>query len=270
MNFKHYVLALLMVSSIFAQEYKRFVILIASYNNQSMAYKNMQSAFQDYPETHYRIIFIDDASTDATFAQAQQAARDAGKEHLVSFCRNEQRMGAMYNHYHYIHAYVEDDEIIVILDGDDLLASSHVLGMHLNPIYSQRGVWLTYGQFAEMQSGSRGFCAVMPKTVIRNNSFRKWQDIPSHLRTFYAKLFKQIKKEDLMYQGDWLPMCADMAAMIPMIEMARDHFAFIPQILYLYNDTNPISDHRVSKELQVIMDRYVRGLPQYTPLSSLF
>jgi hypothetical protein len=34
--------------------------------------------------------------------------------------------------------------------------------------------------------------------------------------------------------------------MWPMIEMAGlDHFKFIPDILYVYNESNPINDHKV-------------------------
>lgn len=248
-------------------ELKKFVILIASYNNEPLTRSTLLSAFQNYPEDSYKIIFIDDASTDATFEAAHRCVCDYKKEHLVSFIKNDIRMGAMYNHWFAIHAYIPDDWVVVILDGDDQLANNNVLHI-LNNIYQNSDIWLTYGQYCEKMSRAIGFCHEYPKYIIRQNLFRQFRDIPSHLRTFYAGLFKRIKKEDLMKDGEFLEMCADMATMIPMIEMAGDHFSFVPHILYIYNDVNPLSDHRKSKELQQKLDCYIRNLPAYQPLCS--
>jgi hypothetical protein len=111
----------------------------------------------------------------------------------------------------------------------------------------------------------------MPRAIVRQNRFRDYQDIPSHLRTFYAKLFHQINVDDLMYNGEFMRMTGDMAAMIPMIEMARNgHFKFIPDILCLYNTQNPINDHKVSVDLQRALDRHIRSLSKYEALDVLF
>ncbi len=48
-------------------EYKKFVIIIPSYNNARWYEQNILSAVgQDYPDDHYRIIYKNDASTDGT------------------------------------------------------------------------------------------------------------------------------------------------------------------------------------------------------------
>ena len=49
----------------------------------------------------------------------------------------------------------------------------------------------------------------------------------------------------------WLPMTGDIAAMFSMIEMAQDHFKFIPKILLVYNNANPINNYKVSKKLEL-------------------
>lgn len=266
---KLFLLVLLFSIIIHADINKKFVILIASYNNEQWAVKNIVSAFQNYPETHYRIIYVNDCSTDNTLDLIMQTVQLHNKEHLVTLVNNPVRMGALCNHWNVIHQLVADDEIIVILDGDDLLAGSDVLNT-LNELYTSHDIWLTYGQFREMKTKNRGFNRAMPHSIIANNAFRTWQDIPSHLRTFYAKLYKNIKIEHLIINGEFFDMCADMASMIPMIEMARDHFAFISKVLYRYNDTNPISDHKKSVERQRELDRYIRSLPVYEPLEKLF
>ena len=65
-------------------------------------------------------------------------------------------------------------------------------------------------------------------------------------------------------------MTGDLAAMMPMIEMAGERFKFIPDVLYTYNDTNPINDHKVSKELQRKIDIEIRGKKKYQRLEKLF
>jgi glycosyltransferase involved in cell wall biosynthesis len=252
-----------------AKETKKFVILIASYNNEKYVKKNILSAIQDYPDEYYRIIYIDDCSTDATCQKAQKIIAESGKSHLFTLIHNETNKGALYNHWSTIHNLIEDDEIVVILDGDDRLAGDFVLN-YLNDIYTKNDIWLTYGQYQEINSQQIGFNKPMPEYVVKNNAFRRYQDIPSHLRTFYAKLYKNIKIEDLMLDDDFLIMCADMATGIPMIEQACDHFQFIPKVLYLYNDRNPISDHFKSRKLQIDIDHYVRSRQVYKPLETLF
>ena len=84
-------------------------------------------------------------------------------------------------------------------------------------------------------------CIELPQNVIENNSIRKFKWVTTHLRTFYAGLFKKIKLEDLLMDGEFFPRCADLSTMFPMIEMAGYHIKFIPEVLYLYNDRNPLS-----------------------------
>lgn len=252
-----------------AKTYKHFVILIASYNNEKYVKNNILSAIQDYPDEYYRIIYIDDCSTDKTYEKAKKIIAESGKEHLFTLIHNTTNKGALCNHWNAIHNLIHPDEIVVILDGDDLLAGDFVL-RYLNNVYSTHDIWMTYGQYQELNAKNIGFNKSMPDYVVKNNAFRRYPDIPSHLRTFYAKLYQNIKVEDLMLDGEFLVMCADMATGIPMIEQARDHFMFIPDVLYLYNDLNPLSDHRKSRKIQMDIDRFVRSRPIYKPLEKLF
>ena len=65
-------------------------------------------------------------------------------------------------------------------------------------------------------------------------------------------------------------MCADIAAMFPMIEMARDHFMFCPIPLLEYNVANPINDHRVAYDMQLECDRIIRARKRYDKVESPF
>ena len=56
---------------------------------------------------------------------------------------------------------------------------------------------------------------------------------------------KKIKKSDFLLNGQFFSAGCDLAEMIPMIEMARERVRFVPEILYVYNKLNPISDSKV-------------------------
>ena len=96
-------------------------------------------------------------------------------------------------------------------------------------------------------------------------AFRTYR-CPSHLKTFYAWLFKKIDVEDLKIGGEFFPMTWDQAMMFPMLEMAGDRHAFIKETLYVYNMTNPLSDNRVNAQLQRDLEKWIRSKPSYDKL----
>lgn len=243
------------------------VAVVASYNNQKWYKQNLDSIFMQKYD-NYHVIYIDDVSPDGTGELVKAYIKEKGKETTVRLICNTKRIGALANQYKAIHM-CDDHDIIIIVDGDDWLAHENVFAK-INEVYSSGEVWLTYGQFQEYPTNDPGFCCPMPENIVNQNAFRKHGHIPSHLRTFYAGLFKRIKLKDLLWQGKFLPMTGDIAAMFPMIEMARDHFRFIPEVLYVYNGVNPINDHKVSKQLQYELDREIRSRPRYQKLTKLF
>jgi len=245
-----------------AQVYERpIVIITASYNNTQWAKSNLDSIFNQKYNNYY-LIYVDDYSQDGTGKFVQDYIKERGFEKKVRLFINGVRMGALANQYNAIHL-VPDNAIIIILDGDDLFAHDQVLNK-INQVYSDPAIWLTYGQFVEFPSNAIGFCCEYPEHIVKENKFREYGHTPSHLRTYYAWLFKQIKKEDLMFEGDFFVMDGDIATMFPMIEMAREgHFRFVPDVLCRYNAANPINDYKVSKALQVKLDQEIRSRKRY-------
>ena len=89
----------------------------------------------------------------------------------------------------------------------------------------------------------------------------------SHLKTFYAWLFKKIRTEDLRYEDKWIDPTSDLAIMWPIIEMAGPlHSKFIPDVLYVYNLQNPLNDCKVNAEKQAEMARMLAARPPYKRL----
>lgn len=247
---------------------RHIVVVIASYNNKNYYQQNLGSVF-DQIYKNYHVIYIDDCSTDGTYELVKAYIRRRNMQDKVLLIHNEERQGALHNQYYAIHR-CKDTDIIINLDGDDWLFDKQVFEF-INSTYVNPRIWLTYGQFKLHPSNEPGWCMAMPPEVIRKNQFREHGFIPGHLRTFYAGLFKRIKKEDLMYGGHFFHMTGDIAVMFPMIEMAREgHFQFIAKILMVYNDENPINNYKIEKSLERKCDLDIRGREKYSPIESPF
>ncbi|MFC1842069.1 glycosyltransferase family 2 protein [Candidatus Dependentiae bacterium] len=239
---------------------KKIVIVIPSYNNIKWLTQCLGSVkAQCY--NNFEVIYINDCSTDRTKHLTKKYIKHYDLENKFKLISNEKRVGALANLYKAIHS-CQNEDIIVLLDGDDWLAHPFVLKI-INSVYQDPNVWLTYGQFMSIPECTRGFCREFSDNIILNNYFRKTHFPVSHLRTFYAGLFKLIKFKDLIYEGDFYQMTWDKAIMLPMIEMARERHKYIEDVLYHYNNSNPLNDHKVDQKLQMDLHHQILSKKPY-------
>ena len=246
-------------------EEKPFVIITPSYKNKDWYKRNLDSLLnQNY--TNYRIIYIDDKSPDDTGKLVQEYVTSLHKEDKIKIIINTENRGALTNIYSAVHS-CKPEEICILCDGDDALAHNDVL-KHLNHVYQDPNIWLTYGQFEWYPARIPGFSFQVPYWVIEKNCIREYRWITTHLRTFYAGLFHKIKEDDLKYEGKFYEAAWDLGMMYPMVEMAGYHIRFMDEILYSYNTANQINDNKVKADLQGRIDTFIRHKERYTPIAS--
>lgn len=257
-----------------------FVVVIPSYNNEQYARRNLESVITQQCDVPFSIIYVNDCSKDGTRDIVESLKKEYGlHDAFLKIINNPVRIGALANIYHTVHNEVKDHQIVVHLDGDDALAHTKVL-QHLSKEYQDPNLYMTYGQFVFVPEGPGGrlwgTTYEIPREALLNKKVRTLVYVAQHLRTFKAGLFKKIKIEDLQLNGKFYEMNADMATMIPMLEMSapRDmnspnHSKFIPDIMCMYTYNNPINDHVVNRNLQLELEEVIRALPPYEPLDSL-
>lgn len=241
-----------------------FTIVTPSYNNEHYCRKNIQSVvMQTYP--HWNMIIINDASTDTTSELLHAIVENNHLEDRITIIDNKERKGALRNLYETIHQ-CPDQNVIFTLDGDDHLATKNAL-KRIAKEYADETTWMTYGQFIYYPHCWEGFCDEFPEDIMTNRLFRGYHWLSSHPRTFYAWLFKKVALDDLLYQGNFFPMAWDLAMMYPMLEMASNrHIRFIPDLLYAYNDQNPLNDHKQDLTLQQNIGYYIASKAKYPAL----
>jgi glycosyltransferase involved in cell wall biosynthesis len=247
-------------------EKTKFCIIISSYNNVSYVSQNLNSIFkQNYH--NWRIKYFDDKSNDGMseiISKIKQESKLPDTKLLIH-THTERLRSVAYNLYDSAHNFCTDDEVMVTIDGDDMLASNYVL-KKLSNLYSNNKIWMTYGSFMHFPSGNDDGCC--------NNevSSQDWPNIrllpwsTSHLRTSYTWLFKKINVEDLKYEGEFVHAACDVAIMYPMLEMAgKDRVKFIKDILYLYR-IHPKNDHFIFSKEQTAVEKHIKKSKSYNLL----
>jgi glycosyltransferase involved in cell wall biosynthesis len=182
----------------------------------------------------------DDISTDNSVSLAKTMI---GNDNRFIVIENKEKMYQPGNYDQVIRGLnIPDDEICVEIDGDDWLPNSNVLSF-IDDVYKDENVWMTSGSF-KYHDGRPGFANPPKKfTDIRKQTFTL-----SHMRTWKSWLWKKIKEEDLKdNSGNYWSVAGDLSFMFPMLEMSgENHFKYISDVLYIYNESNPLNDHKVN------------------------
>lgn len=226
---------------------KNKIKIITPFYNPGEFLENCVSTLMTQKYDDFKVIFIDDCSNDGSYELLPHSNDKA------IIIRNETRKTALENIHDAIMNHCDPEDIVVLVDGDDWLPNKNVLS-YINDFYNNNNCWIMYGQ-ANWTDGRRGFASsysIEEFENIRNSPFRV-----SHLRTFKAGLYHNIKNQDENFSclkdnnGDFYKMTYDVAIMFPILEMAgSERVKFNDTILYIYNRSNPISDDRVNQQLQ--------------------
>jgi len=158
---------------------------------------------------------------------------------------------------------IDDNDVCIEVDGDDWLPDTKVFE-RINEVYKNQDIWIANGSFM-YSSGARGF-AERQKDF---DNLRTGRFTASHIRTWRAGLWRAIREQDLRDEnGDYWQWSGDVCFMFPMLEMAGpEHYHFMTDINYVYNETNPINEHKLDMKMVTEHATKIRQLPKYHRLS---
>jgi len=239
---------------------KRMIIVTTLYNAEKYIERCVGSLmgqkFKDF------VCYItDDLSTDNSVKLAKSMIGDDDRFIIIE---NKEKLYQPGNYDNVIrnNPKIDDNEIIIEVDGDDWLPDSNTLG-RINDVYSDPNVWIANGSF-KYPNGMIGFSSKQENIDnIRNVRFTA-----THIRTWRAFLWRNIKQEDLKDEtGTYWKVTGDLSFMFPMLEMSgEEHYRFMNEINYVYNDTNPINDHKVDINLVNDIANKIRKMKKYNKL----
>lgn len=244
----------------------KFKIIVPSFNSVDYLPKTLHS-IETQTYKNYDACIIDDAST------LQQQ-----REIIDEFCsRNgwkkifhEKNSGALKGLVDALGDFgCHDDDVIVVIDGDDWFAHENVLA-RLHQIYSENDIYMTWGQ-CEVYPPSKTpmrYAQPVPDMVIEQQLYR---DIPFafwHPATFKYVLWRHIDDKDLRDQnGEYFRIMKDKATLFPMLEMCGRKKKYIDETLYIYNIENPLNDYANTPMDEIKrVDSYLQSKPRYPVL----
>ena len=242
-------------------------VIVTTYNNDKWTQTNVESILEQKFK-NYEVLYIDDNSSDDTFEIAEYLTTGNNKFKLI---KNPENMSKAYSFMKYAKDFVNDDDIVVFLDGDDWISYSDVFE-RVAKYYIENRVWVAYSKMlcypSLIPSPSHGHDH--PDNVHRFNSYRQYPYTASHLKTVKGFLFKNMNEKDLKYENTWIRFGDDVAIMCCAMEQSpREKIGIIDFPCYVYNEseensartTRDYNDNRQS-------ENYIRSIKPYSVIKN--
>lgn len=253
----------------------RLKVLVPLYNPGSEILERCLKSIEKQTYKEFDVCIIDDAS---------QKESDKLKQIIDHYC-NKNKWQCIYKKVNggTLHSNIlgiqklncNDEDIIIIVDGDDELYDENVFAK-IEKVYRENDVWITFGNYVKREHGvikpsKHVKCNRNWNYIVKNNKFRDIPFMYSHLKTFKYKLFKRINMDDLKRNGEFFKAATDVAIMVPMVEMAGDKFKCISEPLYIYTKTHTESHHNIPTKHNIQTDnaKYIKLMNKYQPLNKI-
>ena len=251
--------------------FRPITVVTPVYNAECYIEKCIRSvAQQDYP--NYKMVIIDDCSTDKTLEAIYKALDDLPgcASQNFSVIENDVNLGAVRNQITAIENHCGDD-IVMLLDGDDWLVNDPTIFHKYNNLYNE-GVEFTYGSCWSVADNIPLIAQEYPPVVKFQKTYRdykfNWNMPYTHLRTFLARNMHGYLHDHGNWAFrdpmtlDWLKAGGDTAIFYAMIEYADpENVVCVSDIVYNYNDANPLNDYKINSEEQTATANRVVSSP---------
>lgn len=158
------------------------------------------------------------------------------------------------------------EDIIVVLDGDDWLATRHSLKIIRNT-YRDFDCWMTYGSWVSDPPCMPGKWPAYPDGTV---DFRTHEWLGTAVRTWKRWLWDRIDDRDFRdANGDYFRVTEDRAAMLPMLEMSGTGRAkHIAEVLMIYNRYSPFACALFRRQEMLANAEYLMSRPRYRQLDA--
>jgi len=241
-----------------------FRIITPFYNTEGFIGRTIYS-LKRQNNKNFKCYMIDDCSDDRSPTIAALSTASDDRFELVQNLDKKYALGNIAETIGNIED-IDDEDIIILLDGDDWLPSNKTLS-HLEKVYNSQDCLMTYGSYVYAPHGEKGVePSQYPQDIINNNSFRTDQWRASHLRTFKHKLWKEINHDDLKNSEGYYKVAYDQAIMLPLLEMAAERATYIPEVMHVYNRINPLNVDKTKQQEQFETAQEVRAKKPYQRL----
>ena len=244
-------------------KHSKLKIFVTTYNNESWVETNIDSILsQTYK--NYEVMYIDDNSQDKTF---QIAKSIIGEDSRFNLIKHKENMSKAYSFMTYRDDFIDDNDIVLFIDGDDWIPYDDVFENVINH-YNSNNCWVAYSKM--MCYPSLNITNVQgqdfPEHIHKFNNYRKFDFISSHLKSMKGFIFKEINSKDFKRGEKWIRFADDVALMSSALEISpRDKISIMNFVGYMYNNSEDCAIRTNSDFNKGRLDEnYVRTIRPYS------
>jgi glycosyltransferase involved in cell wall biosynthesis len=242
------------------------IVTVSAFWNSGKYTKECVESLKKQKHTNFISYFIDDMSTDNSYEMVKNAIGDDDRFVLI---KNTKKKYKTKNFIDVIrdNNLINNDDVIIELDGDDKLSDESVLEK-INNVFTNDDIWLCGTRWKDRNGVLGNYGKPNPEKARST----VWNF--SHMRSFRAFLFRQIKDEDLKMKGEYFKGSCDIGHAIPMLEMSgSEHFHYINEPLYIYTwhskQSYSVNGGIGDKTTQSKTGSYIYRLPKYGKLNPI-
>jgi len=241
----------------------KLVILSTFWNIQKFIVEYIDS-LKNQTYKDFVVYLIDDVSNDNSYENAKNRI---GNDDRFILIKNTEKKWKTKNFIDVVknNTNISWDDVLVEIDADDKLANENVLMKIYNIYLSNNKIWICGSKWNDFSGKPGKYGKIVPERA------RTGYTVFSHMRTFKAFLFRAIREEDLMFNGEYFKAACDIAHGVPMLEMAgSENYYYLDEVNYIYrwHNTQSYSVNGSTKDpnLQRRSSGYVLKLPKYKKL----
>ena len=222
---------------------QRKIVVISPFRNADAYIRNHVRSIAQQDYDNYLHILIDDNSDNRiNFNNIISDLSDDIKSKII-VRQNDIRKGAVQNQLNAINDFVKEDDIVMLLDGDDWLINNNTIFHYYNDLYDQ-GHDFTYGSMWSLADN-----IPLIAQDWKDGDPYPWKIPYTHLRTMTGSIAKRVLKENYIVDGEWMMSGADNPLFRETISYANNPIA-VKEIMVVYNDVNPLNDYKINGEEQ--------------------
>jgi glycosyltransferase involved in cell wall biosynthesis len=227
------------------------VVFISPMYNAKTHLKDLFESLIEQNNPNWRLILIDDMSTDNSFGYACNLL---GEESRIQVRKNKEKCWALKNVIKAARKFEDrDDVIIAVIDADDALCNENTVDLLIKAYREETDtVWTGH----TWDINSLNISRALPEKI---NPYQfPW--VSSHLKTWRASLLKGISNNNFKdLDCKWFKRGYDQALYLPLLFKSRER-AYLDEICYLYRINSKSVDVRIwSEKDQMDTVRLVRA-----------
>jgi len=229
------------------------VVFISPMYNAKPHLKDLFESLIEQNNPNWRLILIDDMSTDNSFGYACNLL---GEESRIQVRTNKEKCWALKNVIKVAREFEDrDDVIIAVIDADDALCNENTVDLLIKTYDDQTDtVWTAHS----WDINSINISKSLPEKI---NPYQfPW--VSSHLKTWRSSLLKEVNDSNFKNLDDkWFKRGYDQALYLPLLYKSRKRL-FIDEICYLYRINSESTKHENQNRInrnQMNTSRLVRA-----------